>query len=823
MNRNAWRLLVAILAGGLLLAGWLCVSKDSMAGSGLATYRYVAADGDCGINTPCYDQVQAAVDAARDGDELRVAAGIYTGVSNRNGTTQLVYLDKSITIRGGYHPQTWAPDPTLNPTIMDAQGLGRVLFITGTVSPTIDGLRLTNGSGTNGGGVYVDTAAVGLSRNEIYGNWAESWGGGVYVKNSAATIAGNHIYSNTTGDSGRGGGLALSDSPATVDDNVIEDNHAHVGGGIVMNNSQGTGGALLTGNTIRDNVAFDLDRDGRTFDGAGGGIDMSSYLTDTLRYNVISGNTAKWGGGVHGFGAAASVVNNTIQENSAPTHGGGLYVQGSQLTLEGNDILSNTAGSWGGGLQIWVNTSIVRGNTFQGNSAGWRGGGMYARSGAQFDGNLFLGNTATEQGGGAFLIHDSGAIYQNSVFVDNQAAEGGALYIWGANASLIHSTIANNTSGDGRAVVIDKYPGLVNPGEPTIATAAVVFTNTIVAGQPVGVFATEGNTLTIDGVLWYATPTHLQVDGVDLTLQNERTGDPAFQADGYHLRLISAARGQGVSTLDHDVDGQLRDWGDQKDLGADEYVPTVAIDPELGGTLTYANPQEGVTITLSVPPNAITIPMGMMFSPFPPLPPDVMDSPFGSFVGIGPPFRLDPFHLDSSVPVTDPVDPPLGEPSEPLIFGYPAHLALEYDLETLKKFRESMDRLELALLALIEAGMPGLPKPPQDPACGPVDHDLEDRKLDVPICDTGIPTPTFQSAGVLPLQLLAVEHESEPGYFVFVIEVDKVYLPLVARRGADRGASCPALHASPTAHRRLSELKSKQRCHAHPVVQQGTH
>ena len=56
------------------------------------------------------------------------------------------------------------------------------------------------------------------------------------------------------------------------------------------------------------------------------------------------------------------------------------------------------------------------------------GGGMYASGGAQFDGNRFLDNRAVEQGGGIFLNRTTGVVYQNSVFVGNQAAEGGGLY-----------------------------------------------------------------------------------------------------------------------------------------------------------------------------------------------------------------------------------------------------------------------------------------------------------------------------------------------------------------------------------------------------------
>lgn len=778
MRNHAWRTLMMLLVGGSLLGAWLGLCTGPAAGSNIQPIRYVATNGQCGINKPCYASIQAAVDAANPGDEVRVAAGRYTGVSTRNGSTQLVYLDKSITLNGGDDPQSWAPDPALNPTILDAEGKGRVLTIAGDCAPLVTGFHLVNGSAQYGGGVHIDAAKARLSYNEIYDNRAESWGGGVYLNRSASTLIANRIYSNTTGELGRGGGLALQDSPATVQDNTLENNRAHVGGAIEFKNVSGSG-ATLIGNTIRGNVAFDVEKDGRVFDGAGGGIDLSSALTDTVRENVISHNEAKWGGGIHAFDGHAAIVDNTIQTNTAAIHGGGLYIQGGHMLLEGNEIAANQATNWGGGLFLMVNASTLRGNVLESNVAGWRGGGMYVQGGGLIDGNVFRDNTATEQGGGAFLYRNNGADYLNNVFIGNHAAEGGGVYIWAGDLSLAHSTIAGNTSGDGRAVVIDKYPGLVSPEEPVVDTATVVFSNTIVSNQPVGFFATADNALTVDGVLWHKTPQHIQANGATVNVQRERTGDPAFQADGYHVRSTSAAFGNVVSSLDHDVDGHHRGWGTQKYLGADEYVPTTVVEPESGGSLTHSTLVRQITITVSIPSQCVTRTMALRFSPYPPLPARFLPPPFSKFKPLGLPFGLDPFTVGLTKPITDTKNPPLGNPIGPIGFRKPAQVVTEYDKEVEERYRKSIEDMRLLFLT----GGFGKPiGPPQDPACGPMSHDLLQRRLSTPICSTGIITaaPTASAAWQLQDSAAGVV---EPGYFVLAIEVPQstVHLPLVLK------------------------------------------
>ena len=144
------------------------------------TTRYVARQSACGGRNPCYADIQAAVDDSNFGDEILIAGGIYPGVQtvmvNGSVYSQALFIDKDITIRGGFTTTTWTqPDLVTSPTILDAQDLGRVVYITSSITVKLEGLGLTNGrafynspnNSLNGGGVYVAAANVTISNCQV--------------------------------------------------------------------------------------------------------------------------------------------------------------------------------------------------------------------------------------------------------------------------------------------------------------------------------------------------------------------------------------------------------------------------------------------------------------------------------------------------------------------------------------------------------------------------------------------------------------------------------------------------------------------------------
>ena len=100
-------------------------------------------------------------------------------------------------------------DPDTYATVLDGEGERRVVTISGSISPTLDGLTIRNGNAAGLGG---------------YGNLDA--GGGVYINEANAiishcTISNNHAGPASSAGNGAGGGIAFINSDAQLIHNLI--------------------------------------------------------------------------------------------------------------------------------------------------------------------------------------------------------------------------------------------------------------------------------------------------------------------------------------------------------------------------------------------------------------------------------------------------------------------------------------------------------------------------------------------------------------------------------------------------------------------------
>ncbi len=277
---------------------------------------YVAPEGDCGSYTftvDCYDNIQVAVDRAPSGSEVRVAAGTYTSINQRGGLRQMVYLSKTLTLRGGYTMTNWlTPTPHINTTVLDAQGQGRVLYITGDIYPTIEGLYLVNGDA-----------------RRLSGHAAHGSGGGAYVFMAHAMMKHNFILHHVAE---YGGGIYFDHSHAHLDASFVLDNKATAhGGGVYVHASR----VSFNANEIRNNHA----------EGKGGGVFFAHGSDARLHNTVVANNQAISGGGLYVMGSAPQLLHTTLAYNHYQGVGIGSYVMprgGIDSTAAfSNTIISN--------------------------------------------------------------------------------------------------------------------------------------------------------------------------------------------------------------------------------------------------------------------------------------------------------------------------------------------------------------------------------------------------------------------------------------------------------------------------------------------------
>ncbi len=414
---------ISALALGLasLLALLLVLSPARAAD----TTRYVATTGrnfipigggpfminDCKIITDPCRTVQHAVNRADPGDEIRVATGVYTGVQATQGMTQVVYIDKSVTIRGGYTTTNWAtPYPLTQPTVLDAQGLGRVVVISGSIAPTLEGFILTRGD------------ANGQPTGCATGHGAPAGcGGGIFINESSPLIVNNVITGNiatdTFGRTGYGGGLYLrSASGAVISGNVIISNVANLngygdGGGLYLDQSS----AQVRANQILSNYATGISNFGW-----GGGISVD-YGAPTVENNILRGNRAnpagmQRGAALHTYNDSGLYRSNIIGDNAGES---AVCLQGSRARLESNWVISNTAAvgvelfTSSGTGPLLINNIIARSGTTATIRAIWTSGSAIQ---AQLLHNTLVGSGI---GSGIYVTGSATLFLTNTIIVSH--------------------------------------------------------------------------------------------------------------------------------------------------------------------------------------------------------------------------------------------------------------------------------------------------------------------------------------------------------------------------------------------------------------------
>lgn len=168
------------------------------------TIHYVAPDGDCGANAPCYASIQTAVITAVDGDIIMVESGTFT---------ESIHINTNVTIEGESAVNTMIGNIT-----------GPVVYVgVNATDVIINNITLANG-------LSMDCQPSGLENH-----------GFVALNNTI-------IRDNETSCSGAG---IYNTGTVNIENSLIMSNTSSMPGGGIRNEASGT--AFVTNSTIRNN------------------------------------------------------------------------------------------------------------------------------------------------------------------------------------------------------------------------------------------------------------------------------------------------------------------------------------------------------------------------------------------------------------------------------------------------------------------------------------------------------------------------------------------------------------------------------------------
>ena len=321
------------------------------------------------VNSPTlYPTIQAAVNAAKDGDTVKVGDGTYSGDGNRD----IDFGGKSITVTSQDGPAK---------TIIDCGGYAS-----------------TDGSG-NHRGFYIHTSETNavISGFTVMNGYEYAYdgiehigGGGILIFNSSPLIQNCVIMDNSAYE---GGGVCkynfqYNKDTITLADCIIENNFGGFGGG-VYNINDGGGKIALTSCTFTSNTAsvgygYAGGQGGGVFNDNGNGNNTITLTNCTFVGNTAS-NAAGYAGGNGGGGVYNSnysygsndviaLTNCSFNRNTAGNNsisGGGICnEEGSGIITLTNEILYGDIGGEIGRNHYLTSNAVASYCDIQGGYAG---------------------------------------------------------------------------------------------------------------------------------------------------------------------------------------------------------------------------------------------------------------------------------------------------------------------------------------------------------------------------------------------------------------------------------------------------------------------
>lgn len=353
--------------------------------------------------------IQQAINASASGDTIEVYPSTYM--------ENLDLLGKDVHVRA---------NAGLGSVIVDGGGLGPVITCVSGESNAamLEGLTITNGASTDGGGLLIAS--------------------------SHPTVIGCHIVGNQATN---GGGVAAFKSKTVFQYCIFEANFARAHGGHL--DLRGGTPQLLDSQLTHGQVGT------TPLVGFGGGLHACKTHLLVARCSIFDNTATRSGGGVY-FRSANVVMEQCNIDNNNANDGGALFNQSSDLELRGVTSAANRATNNGGSMYFTGSRNVLLdGCHIEHNDAVRNGGAMFVRKRMgqhEIFNSTILRNLAGDRGAGICYHRTNGALVADSVFIENIAMNGGGIFSKSPAAIAVERTLfeANEAQQDGGGMYIEK-------------------------------------------------------------------------------------------------------------------------------------------------------------------------------------------------------------------------------------------------------------------------------------------------------------------------------------------------------------------------------
>lgn len=394
-------------------------------------------------------------------------------------------------------------------------GTGAMVTITNSI--------IQSNSSVEGGALLLDALSnVAITSTDILNNTSSGKGGAISTHGcSSLTITECDVSNNQSEDNGGAIYVSYRTDNTDPDNPVIYESYVNISNSVLNGNiSQAAGGAIYA-------IAKDP-------------------LSNVLKVSdcTLSNNDASnEGGAVVITSATASIIGTTFNSNSSSKNGGAIYVSGnSNLTCTSIVGTCNNAVGNGGFMYVTNSTVSINGTSVigdlndssKGNTA-VGGAGIYASSNSNIvlSGVNFGYNTSTGSGGAIYIYQSASFTAENCIIEHNSANYGGAVIVYGAEATFEHCSFSNNTASSwGGAFYIREGAG-DNPFSSLISVITCSFDN---------------NTSNYGGAIYLNTNCRLSISNSTFSNNSALSGGAIFNSSGNSFIINGSVFNGNIST-----------------------------------------------------------------------------------------------------------------------------------------------------------------------------------------------------------------------------------------------------------------------------------